>query len=117
MKHMPDYNPRHIGDYVYELLDKRGMKRSEFCKLGNIPNGTAARLFHPKSPKMGHDLYVKTCILLKLNKEERETLKRIAFPYEALMEYLIDNNMSHNEADYLFEELNLPLLFSSEKDK
>ena len=52
-----------------------------------------------------------------MNKEERETLKRIAFPYEALMEYIIDNNMSHNEADYLFEELNLPLLFSSEKDK
>ena len=79
------------------------MKRSEFCKRGNIPKGTAARLFHPKSPQMGHDLYVKTCILLKLNEEERETLKRIAFPREALMEYIINNNMSPHEADYLFE--------------
>ena len=114
---MPDFRPRHVGDYDYELLDKRKMKRSEFCKRGNIPKGTAARLFHPKSPQMGHDLYVKTCILLKLNEEERETLKRIAFPREALMEYIINNNMSPHEADYLFEELKLPLLFSSKKDK
>lgn len=107
MKQVPDYNPRHVGEFVRELLKKKGMNETEYCNRTNISRRKRKNLFGEIDSRMDYNLYIATCIVLGLSEEEEKELLYAVFPHMGLLSHIRENRMDLNDAETLFDDLGL----------